>query len=83
MGRPHTQSGFRASEDQDGEQTSQYLRAEEASPRGQAMPQLCHDPEGLLDGISPTCALKFYFLSYEPQYGSCFPPVKIKDFSNF
>lgn len=75
MGRACTHPEFRASEAQEGEETSQYLRAAAWSPCGQAMPRLRHDPEVLLDFISLTCVLNFFFPSqlYKPEYGSRFP----------
>lgn len=85
MGRACTHPEFHASEAQEGEETSQYLRAAAWSPRGQAMPRLRHDPEVLLDFISLTCVLNFFFfpLSYISLSMVLASPVKIKDYSNF
>lgn len=84
MGRACTHPEFCASEAQEGEETSQYLRAAAWSPCGQAMPRLRHDPEVLLDFISLTCVLNFFFpLSYISLSMVLASPVKIKDFSNF
>lgn len=72
MGRAHTHTKVHASEDQEGGKVLSTSGQKHVESTCQALPHLCHDTEVLLDFISPTCALKIFFLGYKPEYGSCF-----------